>query len=109
VSLAYEYLDSRGAHGEFVNNIFERMVEARRQVWFGSDGSGLIRSTRIGWSFFTEEQRVGWEAAVSREAREDRAPAICSHRDALAGMRAFWSTCPMMLINLPQHWRVRGG
>jgi hypothetical protein len=76
VSPTYEYIDSRGAHGVFGNNVFERMVEARREVWFGSDGSGLIRSTRIGWSFFTEEQRAGWEAAAHRDAREDRSPAM---------------------------------
>jgi len=53
-----------------------RMVEARRQVWFGSDGSGLIQSTVIGWSFFTEQQRASSQSATSREAREDRTPAM---------------------------------
>lgn len=76
MSVTYEYIDSRGAHGEFVDGVFERMVEARRQVWYGSDGSGLIRSTQIGWSFFTDEQRERWEAADSREAREDRRPSM---------------------------------
>lgn len=40
MSLTYEYIDSQCAYGEFVNGVFERIVESRRQVWFGSDGSG---------------------------------------------------------------------
>ena len=89
MSPTYEYIDSWGAHGEFVNNVFERMVETRREVWFGCDGSGLIRSTRIGSSFFTEEQGASWETEASREAREDRGPAMDLFAPGcLAGMRA---------------------
>ena len=45
------------------------MVQARREVWFGSDGSGLLRSHFIRSVFFDDEQRVRWEAS-DRGARE---------------------------------------
>ena len=71
VSLSFEYIESRGAHGEFGNGVFDRLVEARREIWIGSDGSGLIKSARIGWSFFTDEQRTRRESAAYPEAVED--------------------------------------
>jgi len=76
VSPSYQYVESRGKNAEFMDGVFERMVEARREVWFGSDASGLIRSTGIGWSFFTDEQRARWKEAPARVAREDLSPAI---------------------------------
>lgn len=72
----YEYIDSRAADAQFANNVFERMVEGRREIWFGSDGSGLIRSTRISSSFFTAEQRARWQAGAHQDAREDRSAAM---------------------------------
>lgn len=40
------------------------MAEARREVWYGADGSGLIRSQRIRSTFFTDAQRVAWESGL---------------------------------------------
>jgi hypothetical protein len=56
--------------------VYERLREAHREVWFGSDGSGLIRGTLIGSRFFTEERRTRWESAGHRAAREDRTPSV---------------------------------
>jgi hypothetical protein len=50
------------------------MVEAGREIWFGSDGSRLIKTTRIGWSFFTDEQRARWEATDHPPASESLQP-----------------------------------
>ena len=67
----------------------------RTSTWFGSDGSGLIKSARMRWSFFTEEQRTRWETAKPPEAREDLSPALdlfapgCLH-----GHRAMLSKLP---------------
>jgi hypothetical protein len=44
--------------GEIGNNVFDRLAESRREVWFGDDGSGLIRSQHIRSLFFTDEQRL---------------------------------------------------
>ena len=71
MSPTYVHIVSRGAHGEIGNNIYERLREAHREVWFGSDGSGLMKSTLIRSSFFTEEQRKRWESVRHRAARED--------------------------------------
>lgn len=71
MSPTYVHIVSRGAHGEVGNNIYERLREAHREVWFGSDGSGLMKSTLIRSSFFTEEQRKRWDSVGHRAARED--------------------------------------
>ncbi len=76
MSPSYQYIESRGTNAEFMDGMFERMVEARREAWLGSDASGLIRSTGIGWSFYTDEQRARWKEAPARAAREDLSPAI---------------------------------
>jgi hypothetical protein len=73
VSATYVHIVSRGAHGEIVNHIYERLREAHREVWFGSDGSGLMKSTFIRSSWFTEEQRRRWESVPNLAAREDPA------------------------------------
>lgn len=65
----FEYIDSLGCYCHFSGNGFERMVEARREVWFGSDGSGLLRSQFVRSVFFDDEQRARWEAS-DRGARE---------------------------------------
>lgn len=67
---------SRGAHGEFVNGVYQRLREASREVWFGSDGSGLITETWSRSSFFTAEQRERWKTAPHRAAREDPTPSM---------------------------------
>ncbi len=64
------------AHGEFGNGVFQRLVEARRETWIGSDGSGLIKSARVRWSFFADEQRTRWESASYPEAVEDLSPTM---------------------------------
>jgi hypothetical protein len=71
MSPTYVHIVSRGAHGEIGDNIYERLREAHREVWFGSDGSGLMKSTLIRSSFFAEEQRKRWERGRYRVARED--------------------------------------
>jgi hypothetical protein len=76
VSPTYEHIVSRGAHGEIVNGVYERLREANREVWFGSDGSGLMTETWIRSSFFTEGQRKAWQTAQHRAAREDPAPSM---------------------------------
>ena len=76
MSPAYEHIVSRGAHGEIVNGVYERLREANREVWFGSDGSGLMTETWISSGFFTEEQRKAWPTAQHRAAREDPTPSM---------------------------------
>ena len=76
MSPTYEHIVSRGAHGEIVNNVYERLREADREVWFGSDGSGLIIETWRRSSFFTEEQQRRWKTVEHRAAREDPCPSV---------------------------------
>lgn len=61
----YEYIQSGGAHGVHAHRQFDAFVGSQREIWVGSDGSGLIRETSGRASFFTEEGRVRWEAAGS--------------------------------------------
>jgi len=63
----YEYIESRGGHGHHAVGAFDAFVGSQREIWIGSDGSGLIRSTSGPVSFFTAEGRARWEAAGSRE------------------------------------------
>ncbi len=76
MSPSYEHIVSQGAHGEIGNNVHQRMREAHREVWFGSDGSGLITETWIRSSFFTEEQRERWDSAGHLAAREATIPSM---------------------------------
>jgi hypothetical protein len=76
VGPSYQYIESRCAYGEFGNSVFERMVEWRRAIWLGTDGSGLIRSARVGWTFFSEAQRTRWETTSHPEGVEDLRPFI---------------------------------
>jgi hypothetical protein len=61
----FEYIESRGAHGHHVMRSFDAFVGSQREIWIGSDGSGLIRSSSGPASFFTQEGRARWEAAGS--------------------------------------------
>jgi putative oligomerization/nucleic acid binding protein len=61
----YEYIQSSGAHGHHAVGVFDAFVGSQREIWIGSDGSGLIRETSGPASFFTEEGRGRWEAAGS--------------------------------------------
>jgi hypothetical protein len=76
VALDYEYVDSFACYGEIGNNVFDRLAESRREVWFGDDGSGLIRSQHIRSLFFTDEQRLRWESMPNRSAREATEPSL---------------------------------
>lgn len=76
MSPRYEHITSRSAYGEIVNNFYERLREAHREIWIGSDASGLISETFIRSSFFTDEQRRRWATAQNREAREDPTPSL---------------------------------
>jgi hypothetical protein len=76
VSLTYEHIVSRGAHGEFFNGVYQRLREADREVWFGSDGSGLMTEAWTRSSFFIEEQRREWQTAQHRATREDPTPSM---------------------------------
>ena len=73
----FAYIDSLTCYGVFSNGDFERMVESRREVWFGSDGSGLLRSHFVRSVFFDEDQRARWEASergarhASKEPSDD--------------------------------------
>jgi hypothetical protein len=108
VALDYEYIDSLACYGEIGNNIFDRMVESRREVWFGNDGSGLIRSQRIRSLFFTDEQRLRWENMPNRSAREAIEPSLdlfaagCFH-----GPRRQLSRLPTGRAELEGHLRSR--
>ncbi len=61
----FEYTRSRGAHGHHHVGVFDAFVGSEREIWIGSDGSGLIRESSGPVSFFTEAGRVQWEAAGS--------------------------------------------
>jgi hypothetical protein len=61
----YEYTQSTGAHGHHAVGVFDAFVGSQREIWIGSDGSGLIREASGPASFFTEEGRARWEAAGS--------------------------------------------
>jgi hypothetical protein len=101
VSLSFEYIESRGAHGEFGNGVFQRLVEARREIWIGSDGSGLIKSARIGWSFFADEQRMRWESAEYPKAVEDLGPSLDLFAPGcLSGHQAVLATLPTDPVEL---------
>jgi hypothetical protein len=89
VSRSYQYIESRCAYGEFGNGVFDRMVESRREIWIGMDRSGLIRSARIGWGFFNDEQRTRWETTPHPEAIEDLSPAIDLFAPGCLGGQAF--------------------
>jgi hypothetical protein len=59
----FEYIASLTCYRHFAGNAFERMVESKREVWFGSDGSGLLRSLFVRSVFFNDDQRDRWEAS----------------------------------------------
>lgn len=61
----FEYIRSQGAHGHHHVGVFDAFVGSRREIWIGSDGSGLIRETGGPVSFFTDAGRAEWEAAGS--------------------------------------------
>jgi hypothetical protein len=108
VARDYEYIDSFACYGEFGNGVFDRMAESRREVWFGDDGSGLIRSRRIRSVFFTDEQRLRWENMPNRSAREAIQPSLdlfaagCFH-----GPRKRLSRLPTDRAELTDHLRSR--
>jgi hypothetical protein len=76
VARDYEYIDSVACYAEIGNNVFDRLAESRREVWFGDDGSGLIRSQHRRSLFFTDEQRLRWENLPNRAAREATEPSL---------------------------------
>ncbi len=59
----YVYVASRGAHGIHHVGVFEAHVGSEREIWIGSDGSGMIREARGPVSFYTEAGKARWEAA----------------------------------------------
>jgi len=59
----YEYIRSCGVHGVHAHNQFDALVGSQREIWIGSDHSGVIRESTGPMSFFTEEGRTRWEAA----------------------------------------------
>ena len=61
----FEYTRSRGAHGHHNVGVFDAFVGSQREIWVGSDGSGLIRESSGPVSFFTESGRAEWETAGS--------------------------------------------
>ncbi len=61
----FEYARSQGAHGHHYVGVFDAFVGSRREIWIGSDGSGLIRESSGPMSFFSESGRAAWEAAGS--------------------------------------------
>jgi hypothetical protein len=65
VVVDYVYVESRGAHGHHAVGSFDAFVGKQREIWIGSDGSGLIRETSGPVSFFTPDGEAGWRAAGS--------------------------------------------
>lgn len=63
----YVYVRSQGAHGWHLVGRFEAFVGSAREIWIGSDGSGVIREASGPVSFFTGEGQARWEAAGSPE------------------------------------------
>jgi hypothetical protein len=61
----YVYVESRGAHGHHAVGRFDALVGSHREIWIGSDCSGLIRETSGPVSFFTAEGEARWRAAGS--------------------------------------------
>jgi hypothetical protein len=86
VALDYEYIDSFACYAEIGNNVFDRLAESRREVWFGDDGSGLIRSRRIRSRFFTDEQRRRWQSIPNRSTREATEPSLDRRQLSLKGI-----------------------
>ncbi len=76
VSLSFEHIVSRGAHGEVGNGVWQRLRVADREVWFGNDGTGRIKETFIRSIFFTNEQRDRWQTMPNKEVREDQTPRV---------------------------------
>jgi len=63
----YVYVESRGAHGHHAVGSFDALVGTHREIWIGSDCSGLIRETSGPVSFFTADGEARWRAAGSRD------------------------------------------
>lgn len=61
----YVYVESRGAHGVHAHGSFDAFVGSQREIWVGSDGSGLIRETSGPVEFFDEAGKERWVAAGS--------------------------------------------
>jgi hypothetical protein len=59
----FEYTRSQGAHAHHRVGVFDAFVGSQREIWVGSDGSGLIRESSGPISFFTEAGRAKWQAA----------------------------------------------
>lgn len=59
----YEYIRSCGVHGVHAHDQFDALAGSQREIWIGSDGSGVIRETTGPMSFFTEEGETRWDAA----------------------------------------------
>src|SRR3984957_15493918 len=74
----FEYIESRGAHGHHAMRSFDAFVGSQREIWIGSDGSGLIRSTSGPVSFFTQEGRSRWETAGSPELAHGPSIDLCA-------------------------------
>jgi hypothetical protein len=58
----YVYVESRGAHGHHAVGSFDALVGTHREIWIGSDCSGLIRETSGPVSFFTADGEARWRA-----------------------------------------------
>ncbi len=103
----YEYIDSVACYGQIGNGVFDRLAESRREVWFGDDGSGLIRSHHRRSLFFTEEQRRRWEDGRNQAAREATGPSLdlfaagCFH-----GPRRELARLPATRAELEDHLRA---
>jgi hypothetical protein len=54
----FEYTRSQGAHGHHWVGVSDALVGSRREIWVGSDGSGLIRESSGPSGFFTESGRA---------------------------------------------------
>jgi len=89
----YEYIESRGAHGHHAVGVFDAFVGSQREIWIGSDGSGLIRSTSGPVSFFTEQGRARWEAAGSPQLAHGPGIDLFAP-DCLSGSRARRASLP---------------
>jgi hypothetical protein len=87
----YEYIQSSGAHGHHAVGVFDAFVGSQREIWMGSDGSGLIREASGPASFFTEEGRGAGRLLAVRSSPMRRV-SISSRRGA----------CPAPVRGVPE-------
>lgn len=89
----YVYVESRGAHGVHAHNLYDVHLGSQREIWIGSDGSGMIREARGPLTFYTEAGRAAWEAAGSPDLTHGLVVELYAP-DCLGLSRRRWARLP---------------